>query len=57
VAGDYQVSLSAKTEGADESMDIRVTVETPPIWGLLGIGLILATLAGMVWIFRRFGRR
>lgn len=57
VAGDYQVSLTAKTEGADESMDIRVTVETPPIWGLLGIGLILATLAGMVWVFRRFGRR
>ncbi|HEX6655033.1 MAG TPA: NEW3 domain-containing protein, partial [Candidatus Limnocylindria bacterium] len=57
VAGDYSVSLTARTEGADESMDIRVTVETPPIWGLLGIGLILATLAGMVWVFRRFGRR
>jgi uncharacterized membrane protein len=38
-------------------MDIRVTVETPPILGLLGISLIVATLAGMVWVFRRFGRR
>ena len=57
VAGDYSVSLSARGEGADQSMDIRVTVETPPIWGLLGIGLIVATLAGMVWVFRRFGRR
>jgi len=57
VAGDYQVSLTARTDNADQSMDIRITVETPPIWGLLGIGLILATLAGMVWIFRRFGRR
>ena len=57
VAGDYSVSLSANTEGANQSLDIRVTVETPPLWGLLGIGLILATLAGMVWVFRRFGRR
>jgi len=57
VAGDYSVTLRAQTEGADESLDIRVTVETPPIWGLLGIALIIATLAGMVWVFRRFGRR
>ncbi len=57
VAGDYVVTLEASGEGIDQSVDIRVTVETPPIWGIVGIGLIVLTLAGMAWIFRRYGRR
>lgn len=57
VAGDYVVTLQATGEGIDQSLDIRVTVETPPIWGFVGIGLIALTLAGMAWIFRRYGRR
>ena len=57
VAGDYVVTLTASGEGIDEEVDIRVTVETPPIWGVVGIGLIVLTLAGMVWVFRRYGRR
>jgi uncharacterized membrane protein len=57
VAGDYVVTLSAISGTASESIEVRVTVETAPIWGLLGIGLILVTLGGMAWIFRRYGRR
>lgn len=57
VAGDYVVTLEASGEGIDESVDIRVTVETSPIWGIVGIALIVLTLAGMVWVFRRYGRR
>ncbi len=57
VAGDYLVTLTASGEGFDEEVDIRVTVETPPIWGIVGIGLIVVTLAAMIWVFRRYGRR
>jgi uncharacterized membrane protein len=57
VAGDYAVTLSASAESANESVDIRVGVETPPIWGLIGAALIVATLGGLVWVFRRYGRR
>lgn len=57
VAGDYVVELSATGEGVDESIEIRVTVETSPVWGAVGIALIVLTLAGMVWVFRRYGRR
>lgn len=57
VAGDYVVTLSAETEGASESIEVRVTVETPPIWGAVGILLIAAALGGMVLVFRRYGRR
>lgn len=57
VAGDYVVSLRASGEGVEESIDIRVTVETSPLWGALGLLLIVAALGGMVWVFRRYGRR
>jgi len=57
VAGDYVVTLTASGEGVQETLDLRVTVETSPVWGLLGIGLIALTLGAMVWVFRRYGRR
>ena len=57
VAGDYVVTLTASTEGATESIDIRVTVETPPIAGILGLLLIAAVIAALAWVFRRYGRR
>lgn len=57
VAGDYVVALTASGDGVDEAIDIRVTVETAPIWAAVGIGLVLLALGGMVWIFRRYGRR
>ena len=57
MAGDYALSMTARADDVAETLDIRVTVETPPIWGLVGIGLIAATLGGLAWVFRRFGRR
>jgi len=57
VAGDYVVEMTASADGVEEALEIRVTVETAPIWAAVGIGLILLTLGGMVWIFRRYGRR
>lgn len=57
IAGDYAVTFRATSESANEALDIRVTVETPPIWGIVGLALIAATLGGMIWIFRRYGRR
>ncbi len=57
VAGDYALTMTARADDLSETLDVRVTVETPPIWGLVGIVLIAATLAGLVWVFRRFGRR
>jgi len=64
VAGDYVVafSASATSEGstgsaATASQDIRVTVETSLVWGLVGLLLIAAVLAGLFWVFRTYGRR
>jgi len=57
VAGDYQITLSASNADANESIDVRVTVETSPIWGIVGLLLVVATIGGLVLVFRRYGRR
>jgi len=57
VAGDYQVSMTAANADARQSMDVRVTVETPPIWGIVGILLVVVAIGGLVLVFRRYGRR
>ncbi len=64
VAGDYVVAFSASATSEDStgsaataSEDIRVTVETSLVWGLVGLLLIAAVLAGLFWVFRTYGRR
>jgi uncharacterized membrane protein len=59
VAGDYVVTFkSAATENTTgESAQIRFTVETSPIWALVGIALIALILGGLFYVFRTYGRR
>jgi len=58
IAGDYVISLEASgKQAATRKMDIRVTVESPTIWGWVGVGVILLVIAGLVVIFMRFSRR
>lgn len=59
VAGDYVVSFSssATEQGTSGSASIRFTVETSPIWALVGIAIIVLILVGLVYVFRTYGRR
>lgn len=57
VAGDYVVTLSASSGQANDSIDIRTTVETSTLWGYVGIGLIALVIIGLLLVFRRYGRR
>jgi uncharacterized membrane protein len=58
VAGDYMITLTVSGKQASaERMLIRVTVETPTIWGWVGIVIILIVVVGLIVIFMRFGRR
>jgi uncharacterized membrane protein len=60
IAGDYVVTFRASAGGSSttsSSVDIRVTIETSPLWGFLGLGLILVVLFGLWWVFQRYGRR
>ena len=58
IAGDYVISLEASgSQASAKGIDIRVTVESPTIWGWVGVGIILLVVAGLVVIFMRFSRR
>lgn len=57
VAGDYVITFNLNHEEVDDSIEVRTTVNPSPIWGFVGIAVIALTLAGLAWVFRRFGRR
>jgi uncharacterized membrane protein len=58
VAGDYVVTLKAAgDQSTSSSVDIRFTVETSFVWAIIGIALIVAVVAGLWWVFQRYGRR
>jgi uncharacterized membrane protein len=63
VAGDYVVNFSAASAAsgtvpaANSTAAIRFTVETSPIWALVGIGVIAAIVIALFYVFRTYGRR
>ena len=57
IAGDYLVTFRANSTDANATTDIRFTIETSPLWGLVGVALIVAVGAGLWWVFQRYGRR
>jgi uncharacterized repeat protein (TIGR01451 family) len=57
IAGDYVATITARNDQARASQDLRVTVETSLLWGLIGVALIIAVLAGLWFVFQRYGRR
>ncbi|MFH1169582.1 MAG: NEW3 domain-containing protein [Chloroflexota bacterium] len=58
IAGDYVITVRASgKEASADQQQIRVTVESPTIWGWVGVAIILLVVAGLVVIFMRFSRR
>jgi uncharacterized membrane protein len=57
IAGDYEMTIRATGTEANDDVAIRVRVETPQLWWIVGVGLILLTFAGLYWVFRTYGRR
>jgi len=57
IAGDYVVKFSASSDNAEDDIELRITVETPTIWGIIGIAVIVIVIVGVAFIFARLGRR
>lgn len=57
IAGDYLLRLTASTPQTSDSKELRVTVETPTLWGLVGAGVVVLAVGGLFGIFYKFGRR
>ena len=57
IAGDYVTTFKATAPVANASSDVRVTIQTSLLWGVVGIGVIALVLIGLWWTFQRYGRR
>lgn len=57
ITGDYRITMNARVSETNDSIEMRATVETSALWGLVGVLVILAALAALAVVFRRFGRR
>jgi len=57
LAGDYIVAVRASGDGISESANYRVTVTTSTLWGMVGLGVIAASLLVLLGAVGRFGRR
>ena len=57
ISGDYKITITVDERRIVTREEMRVTVETPTIWGWVGVGIILAVIAGVAIIFWRFSRR
>ena len=57
INGDYVVTFSSAVAETSDSIEVRATVETSAIWGLVGIAVIVVALVGLTMVFRRYGRR
>lgn len=61
VAGDYMVTLDFSGEpslsSSPPSLAIRVSVATKTTWGIVGALIVVLVVGGLVWAFRKYGRR
>lgn len=57
IPGDYVVQMTARIPETSASADFRITVKTSLLSGWLGILVIAAVLAAVVYLFRKYGRR
>jgi len=57
LAGDYVVSVTAETPEVTNSAELRVMVKTSTLWGIVGVLVILLLVAGLYWVFEKYGRR
>lgn len=57
ITGDYVTTISINNENTSASADFRVSVKTSTTWGIAAVGIIIVLLAGLGYIFKKFGRR
>ncbi|HEX2988296.1 MAG TPA: NEW3 domain-containing protein [Chloroflexota bacterium] len=57
IAGDYVLNLTTTHPQVSVNKDIRVTVETPTVWGWVGVIILVAVIGGLMVIYMKLGRR
>ena len=57
ITGDCVATFTAETDEATSSAEFRVSVKTSTLWGFVAVLIILCVAAGLVYVFRKYGRR
>lgn len=57
LVGDYSVGVNVEGEKVNKMIEFRTTVKASAAWGWIGIGIIVAVIAGLFGLFRWLGRR
>ena len=57
LAGDYVVNMTASAPEKSADAQFRVAVISSVLWGWVGILIIIAVIAGIYYLFRKYGRR
>ncbi len=57
IPGDYVINVEARTPEVSSKVNLRTTVETPMLWGWIGVLIIIASLSVVYFLFRKYGRR
>ena len=55
--GDYVATMEARTPEVNATAQFRIAVETPMLWGWVGILVIVVAVGGVYYLFRKYGRR
>ena len=57
IAGDYAIDVTGVSSQYSARFKLRAAVLTPAIWRLVGVLIVLATLAGVALMYRQLARR
>lgn len=57
IPGDYVLNMETKTPEVSSKASFRISVETPLLWGWVGVLVILGALGCVYYLFRKYGRR
>lgn len=57
MTGDYVTTMTASCSEVSDTAEFRVSVKTDTIWGIVAVLIILALIAGVSAVFKKYGRR
>ncbi len=57
VASDYSVTITAKSDQAEDEASYRITVKVDSLIPYIGGGIILFVVVGLLLVYRKYGRR
>lgn len=57
LTGDYITVITASCDNQSDSAEFRITVKTRTGWGIFAVAIIIAVLAGLYYVMKKYGRR